>query len=331
MTENPSASASYSAKYTTIPPDSPWQGSYASSCVPCRASGASYAVLGDTCRWCESYDGQTEYGCLAAPTDRTRWACPSLPTIPMRSSQAFFRLLNVPQRLDELPSFHVPDEDRVRPASTVPPTSAASPTTPSNEKIVNFQGRFEIAPIRNENNGNRQQEIETERKIQEGFARPPLGTDPPESSSFSCSASEARLLPIMDYAYNIREMVKNCILLEDHLVHPEKRCNDCCVKHFLFLEALAEEARTLDREQRMCTDLRQSPDFFRACQRRYHTLAADPQATDTEYQEIAQRLREFRKLYQQQYFAVPWQSAPILNTSVSGCINGRCPNTTASV
>lgn len=330
MDETPHVS--YTAQYTTIPPDSPWQGSYASSSASCRASGASYALLGDACRWCESYDGQTEYGCLAAPTDRTRWACPSLPTIPMRSSKAFFRLLNVPQRLDELPSFHVPDEDRVRPVVTSPtPAPPDAPSrNPNNEKIVNFQGRFEIAPVRNENNGRRQEEIETERKIQEGFS--PEGTEAPSASSFSCTASETRLLPIMDYAYNVREMVKNCILLEDHLVHPEKRCNDCCVKHFLFLEALAEEARTLDRDQRMCADLRKSPDFFRDCQHRYYTLVGDPRASDTDYQEIAQRLRAFRKLYQQPYFAVPWQSYPTHDApTTTGCTNGRCPNTTASV
>ena len=42
----------------------------------------------------------------------------------------------------------------------------------------------------------------------------------------------ATLLPVMDCKFNFREICKQCILLEDHLTHNEKRCIDCCMKHF---------------------------------------------------------------------------------------------------
>lgn len=56
------------------------------------------------------------------------------------------------------------------------------------------------------------------------------------------------LLPIMSPKFNLREVVKQCVLLEDHLFHPKKRCADCIAKHFLTIEALLEEAKTLDKK-----------------------------------------------------------------------------------
>lgn len=52
----------------------------------------------------------------------------------------------------------------------------------------------------------------------------------------------------MNPLYNLREMAKQLILLEDHLSHERKRCPDCIRKHLLTCEALAEEAVTLDKE-----------------------------------------------------------------------------------
>jgi hypothetical protein len=37
-------------------------------------------------------------------------------------------------------------------------------------------------------------------------------------------------------------------LLEDHLFHQSKRCPDCIQKHLLKMEALLEEAQTLDKK-----------------------------------------------------------------------------------
>jgi hypothetical protein len=46
--------------------------------------------------------------------------------------------------------------------------------------------------------------------------------------------------------FNLREIAKNMILLEDHLTHNYKYCPDCIRKHFLTIEALADEAITLN-------------------------------------------------------------------------------------
>jgi len=53
-------------------------------------------------------------------------------------------------------------------------------------------------------------------------------------------------MDVHDPVFNIREIVKQMILLEDHLSHQYKICPDCIRKHLLTIEALAEEARCLD-------------------------------------------------------------------------------------
>ena len=53
-------------------------------------------------------------------------------------------------------------------------------------------------------------------------------------------------LPLMDPRQSLRECAKQLVLLEDHLIHPAKRCSDCIGKHLLTAEAFAEEAATLD-------------------------------------------------------------------------------------
>ena len=62
----------------------------------------------------------------------------------------------------------------------------------------------------------------------------------------SATASAKRtLLPVMRPSQNMREMIKQMIMLEDHLFQKCKRCPDCIRKHFLTIEGLAEECATL--------------------------------------------------------------------------------------
>jgi hypothetical protein len=64
--------------------------------------------------------------------------------------------------------------------------------------------------------------------------------------------AEPLRLSISDPAYNVREIVKQMLLLEQHLLEEDKYCPDCISKHLLTIEALAEEAQCLDREQKWC-------------------------------------------------------------------------------
>ena len=111
------------------------------------------------------------------------------------------------------------------------------------------------------------------------------------------SHNEDGLLPVMDPSFNLREICKQCVLLEDHLTHDDKRCTDCCTKHFLTLEALAEEALTLDKNGKLRDDARQLPKKIRQLQ----IFWMD---NPDKCHEISQQLREIRKLYQQDSFGV---------------------------
>lgn len=62
----------------------------------------------------------------------------------------------------------------------------------------------------------------------------------------------ASRLSLTDPLFNLREIVKQMLLLEDHLLHPYKSCPDCIRKHLLTIEALAEEATSLDQDQVHC-------------------------------------------------------------------------------
>ncbi len=120
------------------------------------------------------------------------------------------------------------------------------------------------------------------------------------SGSKSCSEggkSCNALLPVMDPMYNMREICKQSILLEDHLFQKEKRCHDCICKHFLTIEALAEEAITLDKEQKH-PEINILPTKVRTITKKYidnHTSENQPPLT-------AQELREIRKDLMQKCF-----------------------------
>jgi hypothetical protein len=54
--------------------------------------------------------------------------------------------------------------------------------------------------------------------------------------------------------FNMREIAKQMILLEDHLANDEKFCSDCIRKHILTIEGLSEEGLSLDTGKSMSKD-----------------------------------------------------------------------------
>lgn len=117
-----------------------------------------------------------------------------------------------------------------------------------------------------------------------------------------------KLLPVMDPKFNLREICKQSILLEDHLSHEEKRCFDCCVKHFLTIEALAEEAITLDGN--CSSKLQQLPSRVRKLQSQWYENPSH------NAHQVSQELRQIRKDFQLDSFDIVFQS--------SSCKDGVC-------
>jgi hypothetical protein len=59
---------------------------------------------------------------------------------------------------------------------------------------------------------------------------------------------ESTKLGLLDPRFNVREAVKQMLLLEHHLVEANKHCPDCIQKHCLAIEAYGEEGVSLDRD-----------------------------------------------------------------------------------
>lgn len=102
------------------------------------------------------------------------------------------------------------------------------------------------------------------------------------------------LLPIMHPLYNLREVCKQMALLEDHLNNERKRCQDCIRKHFLTIEALFEEAISLDNKKKWSGLTDGKADLVREFQVRWID-GEDPCV-------IAQDLRALRKEFAPECF-----------------------------
>lgn len=120
------------------------------------------------------------------------------------------------------------------------------------------------------------------------------------------------LLPVLDCRFNLREICKQCILLEDHLSHDKKRCYDCCIKHFLAIEGLSEEAVTLDKEAQYKDVLCEIPDKVRQIQKFWY------ESPEKNSHQASQMLRELRKDFMQKTFNIGFDSSAAKNGSCSG-------------
>jgi hypothetical protein len=114
------------------------------------------------------------------------------------------------------------------------------------------------------------------------------------NSKKSKKSKKTKILPIFDPLHNMREICKQCVLLEDHLFCKGKFCMDCCMKHSLMIEALAEEASSLDVEQKHTAMLYLLPSKIREAER---DISVRPKMDDPIYRaKVAQKIRKIRKL-----------------------------------
>lgn len=96
------------------------------------------------------------------------------------------------------------------------------------------------------------------------------------------------LMPILTPEFNLREVAKQCILLEEHLNQKNKLCLDCCKKHMITIEGLLEESISLDKEQKMTKYLQELFQQWVNIEKNYVNQKKN-------FVEIAQDIRQFRK------------------------------------
>ena len=107
----------------------------------------------------------------------------------------------------------------------------------------------------------------------------------------------------MSPLYNLREICKQIVLLEDHLNQPRKRCPDCIRKHFLTIEALFEEAVSLDKELKYTEVLDNKAEEIRKLQSVWLDTRESEHAHRF-YLILAQALRVLRKSFAEHCFDV---------------------------
>ena len=118
------------------------------------------------------------------------------------------------------------------------------------------------------------------------------------------------LLPVLRPSFNAREICKELVLLEKHLNEPLQRCRDCICKHFLTIEALAEEAISLHcpEKKRLCPKkLHCVPHMMRRLQ---SELAASPQYSTSKCTHTAAALRKIRKILMRNHAVIPLSQLP---------------------
>lgn len=98
----------------------------------------------------------------------------------------------------------------------------------------------------------------------------------------------AKLLDIFNPIFNVKEVCKELVLLEDHLVAPGKHCPDCIRKHLLRAEAFAEEALAIDKTGEHKDNLQELPGQIREIGEDYMNGEMDKHA-------LGQKVRFIRK------------------------------------
>jgi hypothetical protein len=102
----------------------------------------------------------------------------------------------------------------------------------------------------------------------------------------------------------MKEIAKQSILLEEHLIQRNKRCKDCITKHFLHIIGLAEEAANL------CSTSMSKYPLLKESIELYNKLFKDwlngfkngGIENDNEFCGIAGKLRQNRKAIIEVYF-----------------------------
>jgi len=130
----------------------------------------------------------------------------------------------------------------------------------------------------------------------------------PKAATKNKLAKSIRLLPVMRPEFNMREIIKQLTLLEDHHNHAEKRCPNCVSKHGKCIEGLAEEAVTLctPKQRELAREASQVARAIRVLQ---HAWAEKPK-DDALNTLVAAKLRQIRKRLQKKYSFLPLKALP---------------------
>lgn len=127
-----------------------------------------------------------------------------------------------------------------------------------------------------------------------------------------------KLLPVLRPSQNMRDIIKQLALLEDHLYHPQKRCPDCIRKHFLTIEGLAEECATLCKPRAILPESRKVATVSRVLHHAWEARPKDPAVAE----HVAGKLRRLRKGLMRTFAALPLDKLPTRETNAVNALLG---------
>jgi hypothetical protein len=108
--------------------------------------------------------------------------------------------------------------------------------------------------------------------------------------------------PVSDPAYNMKEVIKVSLLLEDHLTQKNKRCKDCILKHLLQLIAYVQEGLTLAGDNvDKYPYMRESVDVYSAILDQWFDDGTD---NEDNLMSMSSKLREWRKKLMAGYYPI---------------------------
>jgi len=137
-------------------------------------------------------------------------------------------------------------------------------------------------------------------------------TTNPKHDTGTCDASTCGATdPVSDPDYNMREIAKQSILLEEHLSVDAKFCRDCVTKHFLHIIGLANEAVMLAGAKADTFPLlvETGPTYESLLEQWLKTRDLAPDQARTARLAVAGSMRDFRKQIIVVYFAQNASSA----------------------
>jgi hypothetical protein len=118
-----------------------------------------------------------------------------------------------------------------------------------------------------------------------------------ESGTGSCKSCSA-IDPVLEPAYNLKNIAIQSVLLEEHLADPKKRCPSCICKHFLHIIGLAHEAISLAGSRvPEYPLLEDAPAYYQAL---FDKWRSDKKGTDT-IRVVCEGLRKRRNALTKEY------------------------------
>ncbi len=154
-------------------------------------------------------------------------------------------------------------------------------------------------------------------------APPPMRRARDAKQCTSCSSAETSYL--MDPMHNVREIVRNCALLEIHLA--KERCLDCVTKHSMIVSGLIDEAICLSNDPKYSDQPYVA--VLKECAADMETIEARLFSQKDTPVESAHRLRRLRKKLMPFIYAGMdvdrFMTAPAFEPEMCECAARRLP------